>query len=120
MVQEEADEKIKQLRDHIMYGPRYGPKLEKAAQKREKQERATEKPKLDNARRLRGIHFIDPEDGEYKETIKNAQRKLEVPMEAAMLCKKGTKSKKELIEPQETERRGYKSDTIPKQSMHVS
>ena len=35
-------------------------KIGKAAQKREKQEWAIEKPELDNARRLRGIYFIDP------------------------------------------------------------
>ena len=34
-----------------------------SAHKKEKQEWANEKPKLDNARRLRGIYFIDPEDG---------------------------------------------------------
>ena len=33
------------------------------------------------------------EDGEHKETIKNARRKLEVLMEAAMHCKKGTKKR---------------------------
>ena len=59
-----------------------------AAQKREKYEWANEKPKLDHARNLRGIYLIDPEDGEHKETIKKARRKLEVPMEAAMPCKK--------------------------------
>ena len=32
---------------------------------------------LDNARKLQGIYFIDPEDKEYKETIKNARKKLE-------------------------------------------
>ena len=37
--------------------------VSKAAQKKEKEEWAMEKPKLDNARRLRGIDFIDPEDG---------------------------------------------------------
>ena len=52
---------------------------------------AIEKPKLDNARKLRGIYFIDPKDGEFKETIKNARKKLEIPMEAAMPCKKETK-----------------------------
>ena len=46
-----------------------------------------EKPKLDNARRLRGIYFIDPEDKEFKETIKNARKKLQTPMAPAMLCK---------------------------------
>ena len=44
-----------------------------------------EKPKLDNARRLRGIYFIDPEDDECQETMKNARRKLEIPMPAAAL-----------------------------------
>ena len=47
----------------------------KAGHKKEKQEWAKEKPKLDDARKLKGIYFIDPEDGEYKETIKNAWRK---------------------------------------------
>ena len=36
-----------------------------------------------NAGRLRGIYFIDPEDKEHKETIKNARRKLETPTEVA-------------------------------------
>ena len=40
----------------------------KAAQRKEKQEWAFEKRKLDTARRLSGIYFIDPEDGAYKET----------------------------------------------------
>ena len=30
-------------------------------------------------RRLRGIYFIDPEDKEFKETIKNVRKKLETP-----------------------------------------
>ena len=41
---------------------------------------------------MRGIYFNDPEHEEPKETIKNARRKLEVPMEAAMSCKKKTTS----------------------------
>ena len=45
------------------------------------------KPKLDNARRSRGIYFIDPEDKEFEETIKNTRKKLEMPMAPAMLCK---------------------------------
>ena len=48
----------------------------KAAQKNEKQEWANEKPKLDNGRRLRGIYFTDPEDGEYEETIKKRKEKV--------------------------------------------
>ena len=41
-------------------------------------------PKLDNARRLRGIYLIDPDDEEFKRIMKNARRKLEIPMPAAM------------------------------------
>ena len=41
-----------------------------AAQKKEKQEWANEKPKLDNARILRVISFINLEDGECKETAR--------------------------------------------------
>ena len=51
------------------------------------------KPKLDNARRLRGIYFIDPEDKKFKETIKNARKKLEVPVAPAMPCKTSKKYK---------------------------
>ena len=47
-----------------------------------------EKPQLENARRMRGIYFIDLEDKEFKEIIMNALRKLEVPTAPAMPCKK--------------------------------
>ena len=88
----------------------------KAAQKKEKQEWATEKPKLDNARTLRGIYFIDPEDGGFRENIKNARRKLEVPMEAAMPCKRGTEKHLEL---QETEAKSCESNKIPKNKAYM-
>ena len=45
-----------------MYGQKFGRKLVKTAQNREKKEWAREEPKLDNARRLRGIYFIDPDE----------------------------------------------------------
>ena len=45
-----------------------------ASKRKEKQKWTIEKPKLDNARKLRGIYFIDPEDAEFKETMKNAQK----------------------------------------------
>ena len=39
---------------------------------------AVEKPKLDNARKLRGIYFIDADDGGFRETFqKHARKKLE-------------------------------------------
>ena len=57
-----------------MYGQKYGPKIVDAAQHREKQEWKNEKRKLDNARRVRGIFSIDPDDQDYTETLKNARR----------------------------------------------
>ena len=68
--------------------------MSKAAQKKEKQQWAIKKPKLENARALRGIYFIDPGDGDFKETIKkNASEKLEIQMEATMPCKLRTKKR---------------------------
>ena len=58
-----------------------------AAKKKAKQRWAIEKPKLDNARQLRGIFFIEIYDEEFELTMKAARRKLEVPMPAAMPCK---------------------------------
>ena len=39
------------------------------------------------------FHFIGPEDKEFKETIKNARKKLETPMAPTVLCKTSKKSK---------------------------
>ena len=36
---------------------------------------------------MRGIYFIDPEDKDFKETIKNARKKLETSVAPAMPCK---------------------------------
>ena len=57
------------------------------SKKTAKQRWAIEKPKLDNARQLRGKYFIEPDDEEFKPMMKAARRKLEVPMPAAMPCK---------------------------------
>ena len=61
--------------------------MSEAPQRKEKQKWVIEKPKLDNATRLRGIYFIDAPGPEFKETIENTRRKLKVPMPAAMPCK---------------------------------
>ena len=45
-------------------------------QRKEKQKWALEKPKLDSARRLRGIYFIDSKDEELKETILKCAEKV--------------------------------------------
>ena len=58
--------------------------MSKNAKLREKHKWAIEKPKLDNARRLRGIYFIDPEHMEFKEIILKMQG---TPMAPALPCK---------------------------------
>ena len=77
--------------DH--FWPELWIKLGRHAKLKEKHKWSSEKPKLDNARRLRGIHFIDPEDKEFKETIKNARKKKETPTAPATPCKTSKKSK---------------------------
>ena len=69
--------------DHIW------PELWKSTGKhaKQKQKWSNEKLHLENARKLRGIYFIDPEDEEFKETIKNARKKLETSISPAMPCK---------------------------------
>ena len=52
-----------------------------------------QEPKFDNVRRLRDIHVIDPDIEEFKETIKNAKKKLKVLVEAALLCKMGRRKR---------------------------
>ena len=59
----------------------------KHAKLKEKQKWSEEKLHLENARKFRGIYFIDPEDTEFKETIKNARKKLETSVAPAMPCK---------------------------------
>ena len=65
----------------------------KNAKLKERQKWSHEKPQLVYARKLRGIYFIDPEDKEFKETIKSARKKLETPMAPALLYKTSKKSK---------------------------
>ena len=77
-------QKSKQSPDLIILWPGIRTGMSKTAQQKEKQEWAIEKPKLDNARRQKGIYFIDPEDGVHMDTMKNARRKLGIPMEVAM------------------------------------
>ena len=63
--------------------PELWTKLGKNAKLKEKQKWSNEKLHLDNARKLRGIYFIDPEDTEFKETIKKARKKLETSVAPA-------------------------------------
>ena len=75
-----------------MYGQICGKFTSVASKKKAKQRWAIEKPKLDNAKQLRGIFFVEPNNEEFKLTMKAARRKLEVPMPAAMPCKIPIKS----------------------------
>ena len=67
--------------------PELWTKLGRNALLKEKQKGSNEKLHLENARKLRGIYFINPEDTEFKETIKNALKKLETSVAPAMPCK---------------------------------
>ena len=58
-----------------------------ASKRKAKQKWVIEKPKLMPEDCVVFIYFIDPDDGEFKDTMKNARRKLEVPMPAATPCK---------------------------------
>ena len=86
MVREKNDKKTNDLQTRH-FVPEIWQDMSDGSKRKEKQKWSVEKPKLDNARRLRGIHFIDPDDGEFKDIMKNARRKVEVPMPAAMPCK---------------------------------
>ena len=49
---------------------------------------ANERPKLENSQKLRGIYFIDPEDQDFAEIIKNTRKKLERQTAPTMPCRK--------------------------------
>ena len=87
MVRREIDEENSLHPGQIIYDQNSGNQWERNAKLKEKQKWSEEKIHLDNARKLRGIYFIDPEDTEFKETIKNARKKLETSVAPAMPCK---------------------------------
>ena len=70
----------------INYGQNCGQICRTALQKKKDGMWSTEKPKLDNARKWTGIYYINPDDMEFKDTLKNA-RKNEMPLESAVPCK---------------------------------
>ena len=61
--------------------------MRKNAKLKENQRWSEEELHLENARKLRGIYFIDPEDTKFNETFKNARKKLEPSVAPAMPCK---------------------------------
>ena len=68
--------------DHLW--PELWKSMGKHAKLKDKQKWSEEKLHLENARKLRGIYFIDPGVAEFKETIKNARKKLETSVAPAM------------------------------------
>ena len=77
--------------DHLL--PELWKSIGKHAKLKEKQKWSNEKLHLDHARKLRRIYFIDPEDKEFKETIKDARKKFETPVTLAMPWKNIKSSK---------------------------
>ena len=67
-------QRFKRLPDQIMCGQKFGRKLVKPLRIEKSRNGQKEKEKLDNARKVKGIYFIDPDDKEYSEIIKNAGR----------------------------------------------
>ena len=59
-----------------------------ASKRKAKQKGTIEITKLDNVRKLRGVFFFERKDEDIKNIMKNARRKLEIPMPAAMPCKR--------------------------------
>ena len=93
MVREETAQNGKRHPGQIILWPELWTKLGRNVKLKERHKWSHEKTKLDDARRLRGIYFIDPEDKEFKETTKNARKKLETPMAPAVPCKASKKGK---------------------------
>ena len=69
MVREETYKETKNLSSYDVW-PDMWKFMSDAAKKKAKQRWAIEKPKLDNARQLRGIFFVEPEDVEFRHIIK--------------------------------------------------
>ena len=87
MVQGEINEKTADIQARSFMARNLEIKWEKHAKLKEKQKWSNEKLHLENARKLRRIYFNDPEDKEFKETTKNARKKLETSVALAMPCK---------------------------------
>ena len=69
-------QKFRRLPDQIFIWPEEWTKIGKAIHNREKQDWAKEKQTLDNARKLRGLYFIDPDGREYSEILKKHKKNI--------------------------------------------
>ena len=71
--------------DHLW--PELWKSMGKHAKLKEKQKWSEEKLHLENARKLRGIHFIDPETRNSKKPLRMLARNWKTSVAPAMLCK---------------------------------
>ena len=79
--------KFRQHPGPIIFWPEVRSSFSQSSQQKEQQYWALEKPKLDNARKLKEIYFVDPDGMEFKDTMKNVRDKLNVSLETAVPCK---------------------------------
>ena len=91
-------QKVRQHPGPIIFVQKFGSTCQKNAQNKEKRRWAIGKPKLDNARKLRGIYFVDRDDMEFKDTMKNARKKMDAPQEFALPCESRSTSGNNLLE----------------------
>ena len=92
MVQGGYLQENKQPLAQTLYGQMCGRISLMKRKKKAKQKCAIARPKLGNARQLKGIFLLSQTMKKFKLTIKAARRELEVPMPAAMPCKIPIKS----------------------------
>ena len=80
-------EKINEKTVDIQVRPFMARVLEANSKARQAEGEVDEKSHFENARKLRGIYFIDLDNKEFKETIKNARKKFEISVVPALPCK---------------------------------
>ena len=88
-----AWQRSKQPPDQIICGLRFGLACCKQPKSKKSKNGLSRVKAWQCSKIVRDIYFIDLEDEEYKETIKNARKKLEVPMEAVVPCQMETRKR---------------------------
>ena len=86
MVREETDKKANDFQTRLC-----GQKIGKICRKRRNEKRSksglSKNRSLTMLENCAGMYFIDPAGEEFKDILKNARRKLDVPVPAAMPCR---------------------------------
>ena len=75
MVREAADKTSSNNKARFFRGQRFGQVRRQLLNRKKNSIVLLKKPKLDNARKLRGIHFIDLDDMEFKDTMNKTRAK---------------------------------------------